>query len=183
MIGTANLFSHSKAMSRVEQFVAEGSRSLTPIRGHQSVSIPAQRGHGGASPLRVRDRASIRNELECSREWLAGENERELIAKVWLVVLDTQACTLDASSGSRAERTRLPIQNVLAREVMLLCCSRGVRFSIVCCSETESSALLRRDSPSDRNVAASRKVIQFTCPTLFTVISRSEANRLLSTHA
>ena len=115
MIGTANLFSHSKAMSRIEQFVAKGNCSLAPIRGHQSVSIPAQRGHCEASPLRVCDLASIRNELECSLEWLAVDGERELIAKVWLLVLDTHAC------GGRAERTRLPIQNVLAREVMLLC--------------------------------------------------------------
>jgi hypothetical protein len=123
MIGTANLFSHSKAMSRIKQFVAECNRSLTPVRGHQSVAIPEQRGHGEASPLRVGDLASIRNELECSLEWLAVDDECKLTAKVWLLVVDTHACIQDATSGSRAERTRLPIQNVLAREVMRLCWS------------------------------------------------------------
>jgi hypothetical protein len=78
MIDTANLFSHSKTMSRIEQFAAKCNRSPTPVRGHQSVSIPEQRGHGEASPLRVCDLACIRNELECSLEWLAVDDEREL---------------------------------------------------------------------------------------------------------
>ena len=39
-------------------------------------------------------------------------------------MLDTHACTQDTPSGDRAERTGLPIQNALAREVMLLCCSQ-----------------------------------------------------------
>jgi hypothetical protein len=123
------LFSHSKAMSRIEQFVAECNRSLTPVRGHQSVSIPEQRGHGEGSPLRVCNLASMRNELECSMERLAVDDERELTAKVWLLVVDTHACTQDAPSGGRAERTRLPIQNALAKEGVLLC---GVRFSTIC---------------------------------------------------
>jgi hypothetical protein len=119
MIGTANLFGDSKTMSRIEQFVPKCNRSFTPVLGDKSVSIPAQRGHGEASPLRVCDLASIRNELECSLEWLAVDDERELIARVWFLVLDTHACTQDAPSGGRAERTRLPVQIVLAREVML----------------------------------------------------------------
>jgi hypothetical protein len=124
MIGTANLFSHLKAMSGTEQFIAEYDRSLTPVRGHQSVSIPEQRGHREASAHPVCDLASIRNELACSLEWLAVDDERELTAEVWLVVADTHACTHDALSGGRAERTRRPIQNVLAREVWLLRWSR-----------------------------------------------------------
>ena len=55
---------------------------------------------------------------------IAVDDESELIAKVWLLVLDMHACTQDAPSGGRAEPTRLPVQNVLAREVMLLCWSR-----------------------------------------------------------
>jgi hypothetical protein len=58
---------------------------------HQSISIPARRGDGEASPLRACDLASISNRLECSLERLAVDDERGLIAKVWLLVLDTHA--------------------------------------------------------------------------------------------
>jgi hypothetical protein len=63
---------------------------------------------------------SIRKELESPLESLAVDDERDLIAKARLLGLYTHACTLDAPSGGRAERTRLPIHNAFAREVMCL---------------------------------------------------------------
>jgi len=99
--------------------------SLTPVCGHKASlsQSRAGRAHGEALPLLVCDLASIRYELECSLEWLAVDDNRELTAKVWLLMLDTYACTHDAPSGGRAGRTRQR-SDVVGR--------RDVRFPMIC---------------------------------------------------
>ena len=64
MIGAANLFSRSKAPSRIEQFVSKRDfhltiRTLGSKRDHQSVSFPPKAGHGPGSLLSANDFATI----------------------------------------------------------------------------------------------------------------------------
>jgi hypothetical protein len=129
MIGTANLFSHSKVVSRIEQFAAKCNRSLTPVRRHQIVSIPAQRVDAVTRPLSVSvtSRPSVTSSNALSNGSPSTTNLNwQRKRGIWCSIRTPPAApALGANPPAGSERTR-PRSHVC-------CVARGgVRFPIIC---------------------------------------------------
>src|SRR5262245_2102477 len=120
MIGPAQLLAHPKPPPAVEQLVAKRQRDPAPMGEHQGVPIPVHPRRTGPPRRRVRHLPPVRRELERRLERLAvGEDERELAPKPRLLVLDTYPAGPRARTARFAERTRLPVQHVLAGKVRI----------------------------------------------------------------
>jgi len=108
MIGAANLFSGSKAPSRIEQFVPKRDQHLTvrtlgSKRDYQSVPIPPK-----AGSLNGIDVGSIRPQVVFVLDRIAPGHKRRLVVKRRLAVLDSPD-TASHSISARAESTGLSV--------------------------------------------------------------------------